>query len=262
MNFFQFNAQFRPLVDKAWAAHCAATGHDPKSKSGKDCWYREQLSAATEGRIHSTKTATEEDYAILLHRFGLLVPKLPCAIRGWSDAQNQRMHELAAKAWSRVPADPGETFVSWLKMMILDSGVHEVLPGDLLRAPGLYSGKREGFDQVMAALAVVADDQYWLDRTAAAAEIRMRWQIRQFMIDLEWLTERTVTWEYVRSIYAQADLSPTIDDAPAKTLRKVLAMLDSYIRKLCAQRDLKPMYLPSRGGYHAHRPGQKMEKAS
>ena len=37
------NAVYRPLVQKAWLAHCARSGKDPENKSEKDQWYRKQL---------------------------------------------------------------------------------------------------------------------------------------------------------------------------------------------------------------------------
>jgi len=103
----------------------------------------------------------------------------------------------------------------------------------------------------MAALAIIANDDYWIERTARASEVRMRWQITRFLGDLEWLQKRSVDISYVEAIWRQAQFRPEdMDDAPAATLQKALAMLDTHIRRLCKDYGIQPMDLPSRAHPH------------
>ena len=71
-----------------------------------------------------------------------------------------------------------------------------------------------------------------MDRTAAAAEIRMRWVIRGLMEKLTALTEQTVDWAYVAAIYDHMHLPLRLEDAPAQCLWKVLQALDTHVRRL------------------------------
>jgi hypothetical protein len=82
----------------------------------------------------------------------------------------------------------------------------------------------------------------------------MRWQIERFLLDLDYLDKRfTHTWDYVRGIYKQSDMLPAdIEDCPAQILWRVLQMLDTHIRRICKDFDVRPMELPTRAHPHAH----------
>ena len=106
----------------------------------------------------------------------------------------------------------------------------------------------------MADLAVQAADEYWINRTAEASERRMRWQIKQFLTDLDFLDKRFHhTWDYVRGIYKQSALLPAdMDDCPAIILWKVMQMVDTHVRRICQDFGIRPMDLPTRAHPHAH----------
>ncbi|NCC52821.1 MAG: hypothetical protein EOM20_16620 [Spartobacteria bacterium] len=86
-----------------------------------------------------------------------------------------------------------------------------------------------------------------MDRLSNSEERRIFRRLRMFMKDLEWLEKEPVTWDYIRGIYKQAGMLPErMRDTPAETLRKVLQMLDTYIRKICREYGIRPRELPSR----------------
>lgn len=237
----QFNAAFRPLVDLAWRDQCAVTGVPPNNRTAKDRWYREQLVACC--GIRTSKSATGQQQRSLLSFFGLLSKQASRPhIAGWSEAQNARFAELVSTAW-RAASIAGHTGDSdaWLDRLLESAGVYGRQSSD----------QSYSFDQVMAALAIVANDQYWLTRTAEAAEIRMRWQIRRYLGDLQYLTKTPHTWDYVCGIWHQSSRFPlSIEEAPAETLRKVLAILDTHVRRLCKDYGFRPSDLPSRAHPH------------
>jgi len=240
MTFRQFNGIFRPLVERAWLAQCNLTGAAPNNRTAKDTWYREQIYSATGGRLRSTRDAGQRELHVLLDRFQLLCSTSPMPhVTGWSDAQNSRFADLAESAWQHLCRDGYQgDFSSWLDESIL-------LPAGLSNRHA--DDRKDSFDTVMAHLAVIANDDYWISRTAEAAEIRMRYQIFRFCEDLSWLEKQTISRTYVQAIWSQAKLSPgDIQDAPAEALRKLLAILDTHIRRLCRDYQIDPSALPSR----------------
>ncbi|NQT93783.1 MAG: hypothetical protein HQ559_13570 [Lentisphaerae bacterium] len=241
MTFRQFQSIFRPLVDRAWLAQCELTRVPPNDRAAKDRWYREQLWSCC--RIRSTKNTTAAQQSELIERFGMLSQgdDRP-AIGGWSDSQNARFADLSQSAWQKVCWDGQQgPFLLWLDRLLESCGVQRRQALD----------RKESFDQVMAALAVTAGDEYWIRRTAEAAEIRMRWQILRYLGDMEHLTKTPHTWDYVRGIWHQSAQFPIdMDDAPAETLRKVLAILDTHVRRLCKDYGIRPSELPSRSHPH------------
>ena len=236
-----FQSIFRPLVDRAWLAQCELTRVPPNDRAAKDRWYREQLWSCC--RIRSTKNAGPEEQRALIDRFGMLsqAGDRP-AIGGWSVSQNARFADLAESAWKKISLDGQKgSFDRWLDRVLESCG--------LLQRASL--DRKESFDQVMASLAVIAADEYWLLRTAEAGEIRMRWQIRRYLGDMEHLTKTPHTWDYVRGIWHQSAQFPLdMDDAPAEMLRKVLAILDTHVRRLCKDYGIRPSELPSRSHPH------------
>jgi hypothetical protein len=243
MTFRQFQSIFRPLVNQAWAAQCDITGVPPNNKTAKDRWYREQIRAATDGRLHSTKGICEADMRFLLDRFTMLsraggAPR----VEGFSHAQNQRFAELTEKAWQVFCSRAATPFKlhTWLDAELAVCGYSK-----------RKASRKEGFDKIMAHFAVIAMDIYWIERTAAAGERRLRWQIRRFLGDLDYLTKTTHAWAYVEAIWDQSEQLPhDMGDAPKVLLLKVLQMLDTHIRRLCKDYDIRPCWLPSRS--HAH----------
>lgn len=231
---------FRPLVQHAWEYQCRVTGRNVRDRLTRDAWYREQLAAATGGRLRSTREASADDYWVLIGRFTLLSEcgQAP-AIAGFTDRQNEWFRRIAERAWRRCcerhTAD-GVDFPTWLDRELALCGIEQRNAPDRVKT----------FDRVLSHFAILAGDERAIDKASRADEDRMRWQIRQFMSDLEWLEQKPVTWEYVSAIYTQARLLPALDEAPALVLWKVLQMLDTHIRRLCRDRMIEPSELPSR----------------
>lgn len=245
MNSRQFNGKFRPLVNQAWLQQCQITGVAANNKTAQDRWYREQLRSCC--GIQSTKTATSRQQQALINWFsstGTGPARLHVA--GWSDAQNYSFSQLASEAF--ILASPDATMDDWLDDILRSCGVTGLDVPDGRQA----FDRTESFDQVMASLAIIANNERWLLRTAVASERRMRWQITRFIGDLEWLQKRHVDTSYVQAIWRQAKLQPDdLEAAPVETLAKALAMIDTHIRRLCKDYDIRPMELPSRAHPHA-----------
>ena len=221
----QQQAVFRPVVKKAWELHCRESHISQSNKSEYDHWYRDQLQSACQ--IRTTRDAGNREYRVLLTRFLLLTGETePIAVDGFTAAQNNVLTALVTKAWEtelrRSRIEPDETFSQWSSAHLEQAGIFGFAAKD----------RKESFDQVMAHFAVIAVDLYWIERTAAAAEIRMRFVIGKMMEDLSELTGEFVTWEYLRSIYVQMCLPLTIDEAPSTLLWKVLQAIDTHIRRL------------------------------
>lgn len=239
MNVREFNACFRPLVDRAWLGHCSSAGLAPNDKAARDLWYRAQLASCC--GISTTSGASNQQQRRLLEHFRDLQSDQTSAheIDGWSQSQNRAFAMLARKAYAL--SGDGTPFVPWIESTLLSLSISKH------RAPD----KTASFDQAMAALAILANDDRWLARTAQAAEVRMRWQIDRFASDLEWLQKRFVDTSYVAAIYRQSGLLPgDLDDAPADQLRKLLAMIDTHIRRLCRDYGIDSSELPSRAHPH------------
>lgn len=231
---------YRPMVEKAWIAHCRLTGSSPNNKADRDAWYRDQVHSCT-GQWSTRDADPERDYQVLLDRFMLLAgDPQPLVVIGWSDSQNRWFSRAAQDAWnvaiSSGAIEEGTGFRDWINGILSESGVSD----------HAAKGKLESFDAVMASLAVIANDERMMTHFSAASERRMRWQIRRFMGDLEWLERRPVGWDYVSAIWTQAELLPALDEAPAATLHKVLMMLDTHIRRLCERAGIRPRDIPSR----------------
>jgi len=107
--------------------------------------------------------------------------------------------------------------------------------------------QKNDFDDVMLHFAIIAGDEYWIGRIASSKERRIFWYLDRFRHDLEYLEKVKVDWEYIRGIYTQSGTLPErMSNCPAKLLQKVLAMLDTHIRRLCKDYGIRPCELPSR----------------
>ena len=240
MTSSQFNGRYRPLVKRAWEQYCQRHGAEVETKSAYALWYQQLLHDMTGGRLHTTKGASDRDLEHLIGQLDLILGEDRIPIEGWSFAQVERFHELAAAAWKR--SGSAVTFVCWT-VSILRRHHREEVNGAFW-----MPDRKDSFDTIMSDLAIRAFDEYWIDRTAKQSEIRLRWQIRRFLIDLDSLDNtRRHDWSYVIGIYQQSGQLPaSIDDAPAATLWKVLQMLDTHIRRLCEAQGIRPMDLPTR----------------
>lgn len=251
MNPKQFNGIYRPLVKTAWLDYCRRRGTAPNNKNAYDLWYQSTLLEFSAGKLHSTKDATAKQQQFLIDKFKTMIGRQDTLdILGWSDAQISRFKDLAASAWNTAKIDGQTTdFLPWIHSIIARHG-HRRNPNGCWA----MSDRKESFDLLMADLAIIANDEYWITRTAAAAEIRMRWQISQFLLDLDFLDKRFIhTWDYVRGIYKQSNQLPSdINECPSQTLWRVMQMLDTHIRRICKDFDVRPADLPTRAHPHQH----------
>lgn len=266
-----FQGLFRPMVATAWHQHCRLFSIDPSDKIAKESWYRDAIRTAA--GVTSTRELTADQQKRVLAHFAYLArgcdappvqaPARPerLAVNGWTSAQVDRFSELAPKAWRADRArrkEPTAPFKDWWRFEF-----ERVLKGPPEGMPGPFGLRYQwttvkDFDAIMEHFAVIAQDTFWMRRTSECSERRMRMQLKRFLVDLAWIEFRySVSWEYVRSIYGQSDLLPhELEDCPAKTLRLVLGMLDTRIRKLCngrmvpclryESRRMRPCYLPTR----------------
>jgi len=220
------NAKYRPLVKRAWLAHCRRINADPKDKIAYDAWYRNVLKSTC--GIRSTKDATREHYNRLISTFRQLVDAVqPFTVRGLSPGQSEHLTALAQDAWAAARArgqvPVGEPFTNWIVRQLADCGINYRFG---------FTNRTTEFDDVMAHLAVIAGDRFWINRTSEAAEIRMRYVIQQRMDELSALQQEPVDWNYCRAIYNHMNLPLSIEDAPAQLLWKILQALDTHVRRL------------------------------
>lgn len=230
----QKQAPFRRLVDLAWYQHAADMQIDPENRIAKDAWYRAAMQSAT--GVRSTRDiVSDAQYRAAMQAFSLLADTpVPPQISGWTPAQNRRFSDLAISAWARHRQRDRDkdSFDAWLSKILSEAHITSQ------SAPN----KIESFDAAMAHLAIIAADRYWIDRTSAAAERRMRYVIIQLLARLDEIEKYPHTWvDYVRAIWKQSRQLPAdINDAPAEILWSVLQMLDTHVRRL-RKRNAHPM---------------------
>jgi hypothetical protein len=233
-------AVYRPLVEKAWLKHCVLMEISPNNRPAKDAWYRDQVHS-TIGKWSTRDADPNRDYQPLLARFMILAgdPQL-IIVKGWSQSQTEWFTKEAHRSFEMGRSNG----------IIQDDIEFNQWASDILESYGVMAhhapDRRESFDRVMAELATISGDDHLIDHFSKATEIRVRWGITQYMSDLEWLMKTPMTWDYVRSIWKQADLLPSLEEAPAVTLIKVLQMLDTHIRRHCKEREIRPKCLPNR----------------
>jgi hypothetical protein len=105
------------------------------------------------------------------------------------------------------------------------------------------------FGRVLLAFAEISDNENLVRDLAADEENRNRWVLRMLAVDLSFLRCERVGWDYVRGIYEHSQLPPgEFDDCPANLLLKVIAMLDTQIRRECDHYGISKHHLPRRAG--------------
>ena len=260
MTFGAFQGQLRPHVEAAWRNHAGLYGVSVRDAMEKDAWYRDNLFAAV--RITSTKQADERQRTALIAYFRRLAPAAAAAparanvkpfpgirIVGWSSSQHHSFFRLAktAHAAAKAREEPGcdAPFESWLEATMQDAFKSAAIVMD---AAWFLGDRTHGFDQAMGTLAVIAQDRYWLDRTAEGSEKRLRWQLARFLADLSWLEGAQVGWRYVCTIHENAhhSLPEEVADATVPQLVDVLSILDTRVRRLCAKYEIRPCMCPTR----------------
>lgn len=288
MTFGTFQGQLRPLVEAAWKNHAGLIGVSVSDKSDRDAWYRDHLYVAC--RLTSSKDASDRQRQDLLSYFaslsGMPVTLRPAPraaatpaptldvphIRRWTAYQAKCFWTLAEAArhaaQQRDNASGPDPLVPWTLKRLSEALNRPVQKNDGSLQLGTTT---DGFDTAMSVLAIIAEDLYWINRTSAASERRLRWQMARFLEDLSWLEGAPVGWDYVKGIYGQANsklhLPKTPEDCPAQLLFSILQSLDTHIRRICYRLELRPCWLPTRPPanpcelktwrwYHAPVPGQ------
>jgi hypothetical protein len=196
-------------------------GLDTADQLSYRSWYEDILMSTCE--IRSTKNANWQEYNVLIERFKLLAGNSPVLVEitGWTAKQNHCFSELAELAWladiRRGSDQDGDT---WIDAQLIECGIGRHAPDNT-----------DSFDRVMAHFAVIANHLGWITRMASAVERRLRYLIVEQMAELSKITGLAYTWEYVRGIYKQMDLAPSLEEAPAEQLKKVFQALNTYKRR-------------------------------
>jgi hypothetical protein len=245
--------RYRPAVRRAWETVCASCHTDPADRDAYDLWYRQRLREFA--GIDTTAHATPEQMETLIEAFTAMAgdrsqksearrqhlppsesclltpdscspPSESCLLTpdscppAFSPKQHDAFARLVAKAWRKVQdVDPSVNFEAWFNARMNNAA--NPIPG--------FGGNL--FDRVMCVFGVIAGDEFWMQRTAEAAERRMRHCIRAKLAELGHLTQRALDWSYVQGINDQAKMAPSLDDCPAETLRSLLHMLGSAIAR-------------------------------
>lgn len=218
----QQQARYRPMVKKAWEAHCAQMNISPNNSVAYQVWYQDKLMSTC--GIRSTTEATEIDYKKLMNVFTLLSEESQVLeLTGLTDGQNHVFCRLVEKAWQQVnrrgSVPDGKLFHEWLNAELEKAGVHG----------NAVSNKTDAFEDVMSHFAIIAGDDFWMSRTAEATERRMRYKIKTQMAEIERLYEKKVDWDYIRAVYEHMNLPLTIEEADAAWLWKIIQALQTYI---------------------------------
>lgn len=118
-----------------------------------------------------------------------------------------------------------------------------------LATTGKYStmemNQTTDFDKVMLELAIIAMDEYWLNRLSSSEERRLRHVIQWMIEDLEYLERQPIAWSYIQGICKQANYATSLMDCPAEHLAKVMQMVDTHVRRLAKRQEIARADLPS-----------------
>lgn len=92
-------AIYRPLVQRAWLAHCARTGQNPEADAPHESWYRAQLIEAI--GVYTTKQANPtRDFDRLLAHFAAIAGELDL-VRRAAEGDERRLRFLIAQEVQR-----------------------------------------------------------------------------------------------------------------------------------------------------------------
>jgi hypothetical protein len=115
---------------------------------------------------------------------------------------------------------------------------------------GKYSTKEmncsKDFDAVMMELAIIAGNDYWLNKLSLSESRRYRHVIQWFIYDLEYLEQKPISWKYVQSIAKQANFTGTsLKDCPVEHLAEIMKMIDTHVRRLAKKAGITRADLPT-----------------
>lgn len=101
------------------------------------------------------------------------------------------------------------------------------------------------FDAVMMELAIIAGNDYWMNKLSLSESRRYRHNIMWFIYDLEYLEKKPISWAYIQGIAKQAKYSTSLKDCPVEHLAKIQMMLDTHIRRLAKRQNIARSDLPT-----------------
>lgn len=219
-------ATYRPAVKTAWLDHCRSASLSPNNRVAYDLWYRDQVRSAI--GLDSTRDADpDRDYPRLIAWFKSLCPEpdRPPRPPKWSNSQYARYCSLVARAWRVAAKSSPLLFADWLsrECQSIDAG----------------DDRTHSFDCAMRRFAILANDDYWIRRTAEAEEIRIRHGIRLALRDLARLSGRPHDPDYAQAVLDQMGFFLPISDAPAPVLRTVLQALCTHRSRLHAMSKIR-----------------------
>lgn len=132
----------------------------------------------------------------------------------------------------------------WYRCILLDTcGVYTTVEAN----------GTDDYEKLMLAFWIIIGDDKQIDYWVKAPDRRMIYVIeKQFIPDLEYLTQQAISWDYIKGICTQAGIPSDMNDCPADLLKKILQMVDTHIRRLAKKEDIALIDLPSgyfRRGY-------------
>ena len=168
-------------------------------------------------------------------------------VLGFSAGQRAKFFPVRDHAWlaecERVGADPADKVLkeTWYRAQLDQLQYYD----EAGQPSTKLCDQVEDFDAVMGHFALLANDAYWIDRTARGAEIRMQYLIRNCTAEIAALTGQDLTSAYAEGIAEHMHLAPDPDDIPAEHLRRVFQSLDTHLRRLRRRHDQEaPAGLP------------------
>lgn len=118
-----------------------------------------------------------------------------------------------------------------------------------VKTTGKYSTTQmncsKDFDAVMMELAIIAGNDYWMNKLSTSESRRYRHVIQWFIYDLEYLEKKPIAWAYIQGIAEQAKYSTSLKDCPVEHLADIMKMVDTHIRRLAKRQDIARADLPT-----------------
>ena len=153
---------------------------------------------------------------------------------GFTYGQRCRFYPVKHNAWieecARYGADASDAVLeeTWYRAELVKLGCFGV--GG---KPSLKLCERvKGFDRVMGHFALLANDQYWIAKTARNAEDVMLYLICEWREKITALTHQPLTAAYEAGIAKHMHFATDPKDIPVEHLDKVFMSLDTHLRRL------------------------------
>ncbi|MFH0878582.1 MAG: hypothetical protein V2A34_02605 [Lentisphaerota bacterium] len=107
---------------------------------------------------------------------------------------------------------------------------------ELSKAGGWFTTKEcnhvHDYDTCMLHFAMIAGDEYWINRIAHSDQRRQFYLINLRLDDLSRLEGHVYDWNYARAIYRHMHLPERMHDCPAEILWKLFQALDTHVRRI------------------------------